>query len=308
MELRQLVTFRTVAQTLSFSRAATSLNYAQSTVSAQIQTLEDELGVSLFDRLGKSIILTDAGERLLGYAEKLLDLAGEARAVVSDGETLAGTLTISAPETLCTYRLPALLRRFRDRWPQVQLVFRPGYNADLERSIREGAMDVAFVMDEVLEAPNLVIEPLVTEPLLVLANPGHPLTRLPAVNFADLHDVPMILTERGCSYRALFERALAAAGSRLVTPMEFHSVEAIKQCVMAGIGITLLPLVAVAAEIDQGRLVPLHWAGRDLAVITQMIWHKDKWLSPALRAFLDMARQLLGQTTTELITPQSEPA
>ena len=102
MEIRQLITFRAVAQTLSFSRAATQLNYAQSTVSAQIQGLEEELGVALFDRLGKSVALTDAGQRLLGYAEKMLNLADEALAVVSNADIQTGPLTISAPETLCT--------------------------------------------------------------------------------------------------------------------------------------------------------------------------------------------------------------
>lgn len=293
MELRQLVTFRMVAQTLSFSRTATALNYAQSTVSTQIQGLEEELGVSLFDRMGKSVVLTEAGQRLLGYAEKMVDLAGEARAAVSEGETITGSLIISAPETLCTYRLPAVLRRFRERYPQVQLIFRSEPETGLQRPIREGVIDVAFVMAESFQVPNLITEALIPEPLLIVAYPDHPLTQRSGVSFADLQNEPLVLTEATCGYRVMFERALTAAGIRPLPPMEFHSVEAIKQCVMAGIGLAFLPVVAMATEIAQGRLVPLRWAGRDFQVVTQMAWHKDKWLSPTLRAFLGVAREIL---------------
>ncbi len=294
MDLRQLTTFRTIAQTASFSRTAETLSYAQSTVSAQIQALEEELGVALFDRLGKKVALTEAGKRLLGYAEKMLDLAEEARTVLADDDALSGTLTISAPETLCTYRLPAVLSRFLKRFPQVEIIFRQEYDADLQRPLQEGLMDVAFVMLEPFEAPNLVIEPLVEEPMLLVAAPGHHLAQLPSVSFGDLQGEPMLLTEATCGYRTLFERALAAAGVRSYTPMEFHSVEAIKQCAIVGIGLALLPVVAIEQELKEGSLTPLNWAGRDFQVVTQMAYHKDKWLSPALEAFLSVTREVLA--------------
>src|SRR5690348_789398 len=138
MELRQLLTFRMVATTLSFSRTAQSLNYVQSSVTAQIQTLEEELGVRLFDRLGKRIALTDAGKRFLPYAERILDLSEEAREAVTDGDVPSGSLIISAPETLCIYRLPALLRLFRDRFPQVKVIFKPSSYEDLRQRVSDG--------------------------------------------------------------------------------------------------------------------------------------------------------------------------
>src|SRR5262249_14299225 len=138
MELRQLITFQAVASTLSFTRAAVLLNYAQSSVTAQIQALEEELGVPLFDRLGKRVVLTDAGQRLVRYADRMLNLADETRGVVSGGEVRGGTLTLSAIETLCTYRLPGILRQFRDQFPHVQLKFRPLSTIGLIRSVNEG--------------------------------------------------------------------------------------------------------------------------------------------------------------------------
>lgn len=293
MDLKQLHTFRILTQTLSFSQTAIMLNYAQSTVSAQIQALEKELGVTLFDRLGKQVMLTNAGQRLLHYAERLLDLAGEAKDMVADAETPMGTLTVTAPETLCTYRIPAVLRTFRQRYPQVQLIFRPRPEVNLTRPLRGGYMDIAFVIDQPVYAPELCIKPLLTETILLVAYPAHPLAAATAVGPADLQADPILLTESTCGYRLLFEKTISEAGVRLHTMMEFHSVEAIKQCAMVGLGVAFLPEVAIAAELAQGRLVPLNWVGPTFQLVTQVIWHKDKWLSPAIHAFLQVVYAMM---------------
>lgn len=299
MELRQLVTFRMIATTLSFSQTALALNYVQSSVTAQIQALEEELGVRLFDRLGKHIAVTDAGKRFLPYAEKILDLAEEAHHVVLDGVIPSGTLTISAPETLCIYRLPTLLRQFRDRYPKVRLIFRPYPFADLRRSVSEGIVDVAFMIDEPIHSTALIIEQLITEPLLLLVAADHQLIHLPTVTAQDLEGEPFLLTEAGCSYRVFLERALNREGVHPTTNLEFSSVEAIKQCVMASMGIAFLPEITVAHEIAQGRLAALNWRSHHFQVNTQVLWHKDKWRSPALNAFLEVTREVLGTTATE---------
>lgn len=294
MELRQLATFRVVARTLSFTRAAEALDYAQSSVTAQVQALEEDFGVHLFERLGKRIALTEAGERLLTYADKLLGLADEARAVVPAGDEPRGKLVIGAPESLCAYRLPPVLSQMRARFPHVQLVFRPYTCSETRRAILDGLLDVGLLLEEPLRAPGLIIEPLVDEPLCILTYPDHPLARQARVEASALAGEPILVTEAGCSYRVLLERILADAGARMETTIEFGSVEAIKQCVMAGMGLTILPQVAVAAELEQGRLVPVPLRGHDLCIATQLAWHKDKWLSPSLRAFLGLTREVLG--------------
>ena len=291
MELRHLATFRTLATTLNFTQTAALLGYVQSSVSAQIQELEAELGVLLFDRLNKRVILTDEGQRLLIYAEKLLSLAEEAHTALSVHAEPAGAVTISAPETLCTYRLPPVLHQFRATFPHIQVHFRPLSVPELRRSVLEGRVDVAFLLEEPLRATGLVVEPLLREPLLVLSSPEHPLTQCTRVTPADLEGEPVLLTEVGCSYRNLFKRTLAKAGVYPTTNLEMSSVEAIKQCVMLGMGITVLPAVAVQAEVAQGRLVALPWSEPGFEVVTQLIWHREKWQSPALKAFLSLMRE-----------------
>ncbi len=290
MELRQLETFRAVATQLSFTRAAVALDYAQSSVTAQIQALEQELGVGLFDRLGRRITLTDAGERLLAYAERIVTLVEEAQAAVAEGAEPAGTLTLGAPETVLTYRLPGILQRFRARFPRVRLQFRPTSNAELQREVGEGTLDVGFGIGEPLQPRGLAVEVLYSEPLALIAQPEHPLAHAARVESADLQRETLLLTRPGCGYRALFMSTLAAGGIQTANYLDFGSVEAIKQCVAAGLGIAALPRAALVAELADERVVALNWGGPPLEVVTQMLWHPTKADGTTLRAFLDIAR------------------
>ena len=290
MELRQLETFRAVATALSFTRASERLWVAQPALSAQIRRLEAELGVRLFDRLGRRVVLTDAGTRLFAYAERLLDLAEEARTAVADGDEPAGTLTVGAPETILTYRLPGILQRFRRARPRVRLIFRPTPNADLQRAIGEGTLDVGFGLGPRMQARGLEVELLGTEPLVVVTAPDHPLVSAARVEPADVQGETVLLTRPGCGYRALFANTLATSGVQPAGTLDFGSIEGIKQCVAAGIGIAALPRTAVRSELADGRLVALPWEGPPLAVSVQLLWHPARTWSPPLRAFLEIAR------------------
>jgi DNA-binding transcriptional LysR family regulator len=297
MELRQLRTFQTVAATLSFTRSAEQLDYAQSSVTAQIRALEDELGVQLFDRLGRHIALTDAGIKLLDYAEKILHLADEAVLAVSDSAEPAGQLIIAAPETLSGYRLPPLLKQFRAKFPRVQLILCSLSVSETLAHLSDGHVDVAVLLtDPPPEAYGVNVLPLIEERFMLLSAPEHPLANSGCIQPEDLRDESLLLTEIGCTYRTAFENRLLAAGVRPVTTMEFGSVEAIKQCVMANLGITLLPEIAVCSEVNQGRLVSLPWFEPDFHMVTRLLWHKDKWHSPALKDFIDLSEQILVPT------------
>jgi DNA-binding transcriptional LysR family regulator len=301
VELRQVETFRAVAEELSFSRAAAKLGYVQSSVSARVAALEQELGVPLFDRLGRRIALTEPGAVMLAYSQKLLAFAAETREAVVDagvglGE-LTGLLIVSAPETLLTYRLPRLLALFHERHPRVKLSVRPSavgrLAGSMRRAVEEGRVDVAFVLDGPVEAPGLSVEPLLEEGVTVIAPAAHALASSSSVSPRDLSSDTVLLPEApesGCAYRGQFERQLGAAGVVPPEKMEFQSIEAVKQCVAAGMGVSVLPSVAVDAELGDGKLAALRWE-EPFEVLTQMVWHGERWKSPALRAFLETARE-----------------
>ena len=199
MEHKQLRTIRTVARTLSFTRAASELGYVQSNVTAHVKALERELGVPLFHRLGRTVVLTDAGRILLRYAERLLDLEEEARAAVAGDSEPAGTLVVGASPSLSAYRLPRLLRSFGSRFSCVRLSFRPTPHAELEGRVADGSLDVAFLLERPVRSASLRAEALAEEPLLVLAPPDHPLAGSPWVDPADLRGKQILLTEPGAT-------------------------------------------------------------------------------------------------------------
>ncbi len=277
MELRQVETFRTVAEELSFSRAAAKLGYVQSSVSAQVAALEQDLGVPLFDRLGRRIALTEAGAVMLSHSRRLLALAEETRAAVADagagsGE-VAGSLAVSAPETLLTYRLPRLLALFHERHPRVRISVRPSAVGRLvgsaRRALEEGGVDVAFVLDESSggrsdgrrddrpPAAGLKVEDLIEERIAVISPAAHALASSPHVVPSDLAGETLLLPEApesGCAYRGQFERQLGADGVVPPEKMEFQSIEAVKRCVAAGMGVSALPSAAVEGDLRSGDL------------------------------------------------------
>jgi DNA-binding transcriptional LysR family regulator len=298
MEIRQLEIFRALADELHFTRAAARVHCVQSNVTTQIRSLEAELGVPLFERLGKQVILTEHGRRLVPYAERVLQLLLEAPAAVASGEQPAGTLAVGTPESVLSYHLPRVLQIFHERYPLVELAFRPFCSSQLWHPLENGTIDIVFLIDDFVANPVLHVEVLRPEPMCLLVNAGHPLMAKGRVSPTDLKDQTLLLTESGCGYRRKLERALAQAGVTPNSVVEFASVEAIKQCAVLGMGIAHLPAITVAAEIAQQKLAALPWSGPDLTISTQIAWHRDKWLSPAMQAFVRLVREEIAPHAT----------
>lgn len=290
MELRQLEIFQALAAELNFTRAAARVHCVQSNVTTQIHSLESELGVPLFERLGKRVRLSEAGHRLLPYADQVLRLVVEARTITAEGDQPRGKLSVGSPETVLTYRLPPVLQLFQQQFPQVELTFRPLPSWETLPQVLRGDVDVAFLIDDVVDHPSLVVEKLSHEPMSLIVAAGHPLAARRGVQAKDLKNETFLLTERGCAYRCKLERALAAAGVVPRSVLEFDNVEAIKQCVALKMGVALLPEVTLGVELARGSLKALRWVGPDLAMSTQVAWHKGKWISPAMSAFLGVVR------------------
>lgn len=290
MELRQLKTFMTVAQFLNFNRAAQALNYAQSTISTQIRLLEEEFGKPLFDRLGKTIVLTEAGEVLLRYAGKILDIEKETLAQVTGHEETHGSITIRAPQSLSVYLLPPVIKAFKERYPKVGFDI-SSCAQSVQQELRSGIIDLAFLLADSIHERDLIAEVLGFQKLFLVAGPDHPLAGLPSVHVKDLAEHTILLPKQDCSYRMTFQQMLIEEKVACASIMEFNSVEAIKQCVQQGVGVTVIPGMAIRKEIDAQRIVRLPWTEKALETAVLMIRHKDKWISPVLNAFMDLVRE-----------------
>lgn len=291
MESRHLFTFLVVVEVGSFTRAAQKLDYAQSSITAQIQALEAELGQPLFDRISKKIILTDAGRRLLPYAQEISRLHAIAEDALRSESELTGSLRIGAPESLAAFRLPRIIKEFRNRYPQVKIILKPGACWQLTEFVRSGELDMAFLLQPETEYKELSVVTLIHEEMTLVSPLGHPLLSLDEVEPLHLKSETILHTEAGCTYRTLFERHLNSHGVFPDPTLEFWSIEAIKQCVMAGLGISFLPLVTVRNELAEGKLGRLNWNDESQRVATQIAYHHKKWISPALTEFLSIVQE-----------------
>jgi DNA-binding transcriptional LysR family regulator len=294
LELQQLKTFMAVAEVGSFTKAAQLLDYAQSSISAQVRSLEDELGIKLFERIGRGICPTQEGKRLLIYAKQLIDLAAEAKESLMGNNLPQGTLTIGAPESLSIFKLPALLQAYKESYPKVKLILKLGKCSDIYGWIRDNTVDIGFMLSPPISSPDINTEKLSHEAMTLIASKSHPLASKGNCVPKNLIGEDLIqIEEPDCCYRLIFEAQLSEAGIQPGSVFEFGSVETTKKCVMSGLGISMLPQMTVEQEIAAGQLKDLGWTGSDFNIYTQMIYHKGKWLSPALTALIQLSREIL---------------
>ncbi len=295
MEIRQIRSFQTVANLLSFNKAADRLHYAQSSISAQIHALEEELGTHLFDRLGKKVQLTEAGVQLLQYANKILDLVDEAESEMTGGSEPLGSLTVRIPETFGGHRLPMVIQEFHSRFPKVQLNFITCSHEGLARDLRKGITDLAFLLADSVNASDLFVDTLGFEPVVLVSSPKHHLAAKRTVHTRDLAAETILLSRVDCSYRKVFEQILEQEEVGKTTKLEFYSVEVIKRVLMTGVGVTVLPEIAVCEEVSRKQLVQLPWTEGRIEVALLMVWYRERWVSPSLKAFMEVTRKALAR-------------
>ncbi len=294
MDIRQLRTFLEAARLGSFKRAAAAVHLVQSSVSAQMRTLEEEIGAPLFERRPRKVLLTATGESLLPYAERIVGLAEEAVGSLGASARPCGRLTICSSESLAGHRLPEVLQGFRLEHPQVRLILKPASYAEIKNYLAEDRADLAFVIGAPLREPRFEAEILRREDMVIVTPPGHRLAGRSGVRARDLEGETIIYSGPSCSYRLSFEKSLTACGCAPSSWMEFSSVEAIKRCVATGLGVALLPAVSVEQEARKNILAALPWKEPGFNVQTQMVVRRGRWRSPALAAFMDTARVLLS--------------
>jgi DNA-binding transcriptional LysR family regulator len=292
MELHQLEAFETLIQRRSFTRAAEALHLTQPAVTRQIAGLEAELHTRLFDRLGRTVQPTTAGEALHRYAEPILRVLSEARQAVADVRSgTGGRLTIGASSTLATYVLPPILREFRAANRAVDISVHTGVSAAVLAMVRAGEVDAGLVTADVSD-PLLEVTVLAEYETCVVVPSGHPFDGRETVSVMELEGSSFILMESGTNLRSYVDRVLGAAGVDEQVMMELDNVEAIKRMIEAGLGISLLPRVAVNTEVDAGRLCALRLTdiaqpGRTIKVVRR----RDRFEHQALKAMLALLQQ-----------------
>lgn len=293
MDVRHIKSFLLVAKTGSFTRAAEQLGYVQSSVSAQVNALEKELGVKLFRRdAGKRVILTTAGELLLPMAKELIAISDK---IVTSLMPEQETLIVATVESLSNSRLKAFFQQYHTMYPQINLIFQYGSCAQNLLALREGKVDLAILFDKNINITDsdVKVQFRCPEPIRFFSSPEHFLACKGSVNIGNLEGLEVILTERGCSYHDAFITFVREHNIKLRRIVEVNNIATIVEFVRTSQGITLLPEIAVREEVNSGKLIPVNWIGPQFDMFTQIVSKKEKDVKNSVQLFLKMASQII---------------
>jgi len=289
MDYDQLASFLEVAKLQSFSRAAEKIYRTQPAISAQVRLLEQECGEKLFDRSGKKVLLTPAGEILRRYAEKLMETQKEAlQAIAELNQTPRGKLSIGANEATCLYVLPKTFARFKQLYPLVQISIYRNFSHKILQKVQEGAVDMGIVTLP-QTANNMEVISVFRDEVQVVVPKNHPLAKKKSVTMEEVAFYPLILPKTGHT-RVVFDRLLRPFRDKLQISMELASVETIKKFVGAGLGISLISRTYGQPEVAAGvlKLIPLE--GQKLYRELGLIFRRDRYLSLPAKVFIEVVR------------------
>jgi DNA-binding transcriptional LysR family regulator len=311
LTLRQLKVFESVARHLNYTRAAEELHLTQPAVSMQVKQLEESLGVSLFEQLGKRIHLTEPGQEVLTYARQITQQVDELEAVLNRIKGLSGGRLRISVATTANYFIPTLLGTFSRRYPDVTVSLDVTNREILLRQLAENTVDLVIMGQPPAEA-DVEAEDFMDNPLVVVAPTDHPLTRMRHIPLERLQDEVFLVREPGSGTRIAMERFFAERGMRLKTGMEVGSNEAIKQSVQAGLGLGLLSRATIGQELELRRLVELDVAELPIMRHWYVVNRRGKRLSGAAEAFreflLKEARQALGDADRNAPASPKKPS
>jgi DNA-binding transcriptional LysR family regulator len=297
VDLRHLVTFRTVVDKRSFSQAAEELEISQPAVSFQIRSLEERLGHRLLDRTGRRVALTEAGEIVYRYAKRMIGLEAELEREMGEvGSRIAGRLVLGSSTGPGELVLPRLLGAFSRAHPDVRVSLVVSDTQTVCERVLDDELEVG-VVGAARAQRGLEFEPFMRDELVAIAPPGHHLAGREAVAIEELAAEPMIMQQEGSGVRAVLEAALRAGGVRdrdLNVAMELGLQQSVKAAVLDGLGITVISRLAVEREVAEGSLVALRLHGEGLERHFFAVRAAGRTPKRVTQAFMEFARSELG--------------
>lgn len=291
MELKYLYTFKTIQETGSFQKAAKRLNYAQSTITLQMQLLEREVSVRLFEKVGRKMELTQNGKGLLPYIDAVLSAVEQMEDYGKNGCGLTGTLRAAIPETLLSYRMPQVLKAFRKAAPAVKLSLQTPNCYEIREMLLNGTVDLGIHYDVGGYGSSLVAEKLGCYDMVLVGSSQLRPEEEDFITKGQRKDICLLTMDKNSLYHKTFEEYLRLSDITLDGEMELGSTEAVKHSVIGNIGVACLPRFTVEGELKQGSLKELPCSMPDRKIGTVCTYHRNKWVTPAMDLFMKLLRE-----------------
>lgn len=296
MDIKNLLTFIHVAELNSFTKAAEKLGYSQSTVSFQIKQLETELNSQLFERINHTIALTEKGREVLKYAHRISKLTQELEADMQDEKTVKGHIRLAMADSLCNSLLSEDFSAFREQYPGITLKIFAAGTEEMFRLMNHNEADAILTLDHHFYDAEYVIVREEKAAAHFVADPKHPLCRRTSISVEELVHYPFLLTEKGMSYRRMMDEKLAEMSLEIRPVLEIGSTDLICSLVEQGVGISFLPDYVTEKKVREGKLAYLHVEHFEIEVWKQLLYHRDKWVSPQMESVLQYCVEREFQT------------
>lgn len=300
LDSRQLRAFVILAQTGSFTQTAQRVFLSQSAISHSIKALEADVGCRLLDRVGKKVVLTQAGEQLLHHSEKILHEMGLARVALQHlGKWGKGRLRLGASSTACQYILPGVLREFKQSFPECHITVEPGDTEECVELLQENRIDLAVTLQPKHSA-SLEFLPLFMDEMAFLMAPLHPWATAGAVNRDEIPRQNYVLYNKNSYTFRLIEEYFREEEMVLNTVIELGSMEAIKELVKLGLGISILAPWVAHRELEEKSMVAISLGRRKLKRHWGILYRSGKRLSLAEETFVGLSRSVSAELNTDL--------
>lgn len=293
MDLKYLQTFKTIIKEGGFSKAASKLNYTQSTITFQIQQLEKELSTSLFEKIGRKMVLTKAGENLIPYVNEVLCSIDKMKSFSTDLSEMKGNLYIGIAETQLCYKMPSILKRFHELAPNARLFLRSMNCYDIRDELLSGSIDLGVFYQDVGGLKDSIIPYTIGEYPLTLVSSPEIKKQFPDFITSNKHlNVPFIIDETTCIFRQIFESYLNKKNITLDHTIELCSIPTIKNLVKNDVGISYLPRFTIEEELKSGELCTIETDLTNKTITAVCGHHKNKWISPLMHLFIDLVTKI----------------
>lgn len=290
MELRNLTTFIHVAELGSFTRAAEQLGYSQSTVSFQIKQLEDELECLLFERINHTITLTEKGRELVSYAHRIRSLTDDLKESLETKKEISGHIHVVTPDSVCEEMINSHYIDFHTKYPSISVRFTTGDSAVMLHMLEHNEADIILTLDNHLYNKDYIIAKEEQLPMHFVAAASSKYTKAECLSIRDIINEPFILTEYGQGYRRVFDRELAKKSLEITPVLEIGRTDIITSLIAQSNMISFLPDFVTKPLIDSGALCYLNVNDVNIDIWKQLIYHKNKWISKSLKAFIDYVK------------------